>query len=128
MQLDSMIASRIEWNQYQRQSRELFKVLTYASECFKLSKGVLYFSMKSEKYLKDKDFIDQILNYSQFWYPTTPTDFERSNLEYISYMDTKNTPYQVVDINLNHAVDTNLNVEKESNNEIDKILLFHSFE
>lgn len=56
MQLDSMIASRIEWNQYQRQSRELFKVLTYASECFKLSKGVLYFSMKSEKYLKDKDF------------------------------------------------------------------------
>ena len=95
--LRNKIDSIIEWNQYGRQSKELFTVLTYASQCFKLSKGIISFSLNSKSYATDKEYIDQILEYSKFWYPSNPSDFNHSTLEYISYMDTSNTPYTVID-------------------------------
>lgn len=98
--LTSEIESLIEWKQYGRQSRELFNVLTYASSCFKLSNGIISFSLNSDSYENDKYFIDQILGYSKFWYPSNPSNFNLSNLEYISYMDTANTPYNVIDFNV----------------------------
>ncbi len=98
--LTSEIESLIEWKQYGRQSRELFIVLTYASSCFKLSNGIISFSLNSDSYENDKEFIDQILGYSKFWYPSNPSNFNLSNLEYISYMDTANTPYNVIDFSV----------------------------
>lgn len=96
--LSDKIASTLQWNQYGRQSKELFTVLTYASKCFKLSKGIITLSLNSDYYI-DKDYIDQILNYSKFWYPSNPSDFNLSTQEYISYMDTINTPYSVIEFN-----------------------------
>lgn len=96
--LSDKIASTLQWNQHGRQSKELFTVLTYASKCFKLSKGILTLSLNSDFYI-DKDYIDQILNYSKFWYPSNPSDFNLSTQEYISYMDTINTPYSVIEFN-----------------------------
>ena len=98
--LNYKIAQELEWNQYGRQVKEMLNVLTYASSCFKLASGVLSFSMNSYKYNEDKDFINQILGYSKFWYPTNPSDFKLSTSEYISYMDTKNTPYSIIDFSL----------------------------
>ena len=96
--LSDKIASTLQWNQHGRQSKELFTVLTYASKCFKLSKGIITLSLNSDYYI-DKDYIDQILSYSKFWYPSNPSDFNLSTQEYISYMDTINTPYSVIEFN-----------------------------
>ena len=91
----SEIADRIEWKQYERQVREMVNVLPYASTCFKLSNGILSFS----NYLSDKDFIDEVVSYNKIWYPSNIYDYNLSNLEYISYMDTQNIPYSVIDLN-----------------------------
>ena len=99
--LSDKIESILEWKQYDRQAKELFTVLTYASQCFKLSKGIITLSLNSDNYYIDKDYIDQILNYSKFWYPSNPSDFNLSTQEYISYMDTINTPYSVIEFNNN---------------------------
>ena len=99
--LSDKIKSILQWKQYDRQAKELFTVLTYASHCFKLSKGIITLSLNSDYYYIDKDFIDQILNYSKFWYPSNPSDFNLSTQEYISYMDTINIPYSVIEFNNN---------------------------
>lgn len=98
--LANKVAEIIEWNQYRRQVKEMLNVLTYVSPCFKLSKGILYFSLASDEYKKDKEFIEQLLDYSRFWYPTNPNNFNLATSEYISYMDTKNTPYSIIDFNI----------------------------
>ena len=92
--LKSEIANRIEWKQYDRQSREMVNVLSYASTCFRLYNGTLSFS----NYLSDKDFIDEVLSYNKLWYPSNVRDFNLSNLEYINYMDTQNIPYNVIEL------------------------------
>lgn len=97
--LDAKIRGIIEWKQYERQSRELIHVLTYASSCFKLSKNVLYYSMNSSTNTEEQEFIKGIISYNHFWFPTNYKNYKLSNLEYISYMDTQNTPYQVIEIN-----------------------------
>ena len=110
---DSLISSILEWNQYNRQARELFMVLTYASKCFTFSKGNLRFSPNHEDYEKDKDFIHTILMYNKFWYPSNINDFRLSNLEYISYMNTENTPYSVIEFTPN--LDTPQSTNKFNN-------------
>lgn len=95
----SSIDSRIEWKQYERQARELFNVLVYASDCFKLSKSVLYYNIKGASYQQDKTFLDELVEYKKFWFPSNPTDFSKSTLEYISYMDTKDVAYSVIEFN-----------------------------
>lgn len=97
--LDAKIRGIIEWKQYERQSRELIYVLTYASSCFKLSKNVLYYSMNSSTNTEEQEFIKGIISYNHFWFPTNYKNYKLSNFEYISYMDTQNTPYQVIEIN-----------------------------
>jgi hypothetical protein len=95
--LDEKISKIIEWKQYSRQVREMMNVLVYASSCFKLRNEILSLSIKSVEYLNDKDFIDELLSYNKIWYPSNYTDFNLSNLEYISYMDTQNIPYNVIE-------------------------------
>lgn len=95
-----LIQENLSWNQYERQARELFTVLTYASSCFKLSNSIISFNTKASAYEADKEFIKQIVNYRKFWYPSTPDDFKRSTSEYIKYMDTKETSYSIIDFNL----------------------------
>ncbi|MBR6287443.1 MAG: hypothetical protein IKR18_10775 [Bacteroidaceae bacterium] len=59
--LTNPISSVLEWKQYDRQAREMLNVLSYASSCFKLSKDTISFSLNSEQYKIDKEYIDQIL-------------------------------------------------------------------
>lgn len=95
--LDERISKVLEWKQYARQSREFYTILTYASKCFKLKNNVLSFSLNSEEYLHDKEYIDQIICFNQIWLPSDSNNFDLSTLEYINYMDTAKTPYNVID-------------------------------
>lgn len=100
VELRDKISSCLEWNQYERQSKEMIAVLTYASSCFKLSKGWLFFSMNNEDFKRDKTFIEQIQGYNIFWYPSDSSNAKLTNSEYISYMDTKDSKYNIIDFNL----------------------------
>ena len=98
--LDIIIKNQLEWSLYDRQVRELFTILKYASGCFKLSNGWLSYTENSLVFLQDKPFIDDILSYDKYWYPSNPNNYNLSTSEYISYMDTQNTPYTVLNFNL----------------------------
>ena len=50
----------------------------------------------------DIAFINDIINYNKIWYPSNIEDFNLSNKEYISYMDTAKTPYYVIELNKSH--------------------------
>ena len=104
MNLDSRIEEIIEWKQYGRQCNELMQVLTYASSCFKLRSKILYFSLNHPSYNDDKDFINEIIDYNRIWIPSDSNDFELSTKEYISYMDTADTPYNVIVFNKNTQI------------------------
>ena len=93
----SIISANIKWNQYERQLREMMTVLQYASGIFKNWAGTLSFVMPTDT--GDVEFINSILNYDKIWYPSNIEDFNLSNNEYISYMDTANTPYYVIELN-----------------------------
>ena len=93
----SIISVNIKWNQYERQLREMMTVLQYASGIFKNWAGTLSFVMPTDT--GDVEFINSILNYDKIWYPSNIEDFNLSNNEYISYMDTANTPYYVIELN-----------------------------
>lgn len=99
--LDNKVSALLDWNQYGRQARELINVLTYASECFKFTKGNLYFSTTHPKFETDKDFINSLILYNKFWYPTNYNNFQLSTSEYISYMNTTDTPYSVIEFKPN---------------------------
>lgn len=101
--LDGKISNILDWNQYGRQARELINVLTYASDCFKFTRGILYFSTGHPKYATDKDFINSLILYNRFWYPTNYNNFQLSILEYISYMNTIDTQFSVVEFTPNIA-------------------------
>lgn len=93
----SIVSANIKWNQYERQLREMMTVLQYASGVFKNWAGTLSFVMPTDA--DDVAFINNILNYNKIWYPSNIEDFNLSNNEYISYMDTANTPYYVIELN-----------------------------
>lgn len=99
LDLQTHIANIIEWNQYGRQIGELMSVLFYASGAFIKNGRAISFSLNSTAYQEDKSYIDSILEYDLLWYPSDYKDFNKSTKEYISYMDTVHTPYNVVDIN-----------------------------
>ncbi len=98
---ENAVGNLLEWNQYGRQSRELINVLTYSSKCFSFSKGILKYSTTHEAYIKDKDFINELITYNKFWYPTDSQNYNLATSEYISYMNTVNTPYSVVEFSPN---------------------------
>ena len=104
MNLDSRIEEIIEWKQYGRQCNELMQVLTYASSCFKLRSKILCFSLNHPSYNDDKNFINEIIDYNRIWIPSDSNDFELSTKEYISYMDTADTPYNVIVFNKNTQI------------------------
>ncbi len=106
LDLQSHIAKVIKWNQYGRQIGELMAVLFYASGAFKKTGRSISFSLNSPAYQKDKSFIDSILDYHFLWFPSDYKDYNKSTKEYISYMDTVHTPYNVVDINTLDPVQT----------------------
>ena len=87
------------WKQFGRQARELFKVLDFASSCFKSADNKIRLSTYLPSYKSDEKFINEVLNYNQIWYPSNPNNFNLSNSEYISFMDTRNTPYTVLNFN-----------------------------
>lgn len=95
--LKTLIERNICWNQYERQCRELFSVLPYASSCYKIRNQILYFSKASSSFDQDRDFIESIINYSFIWYPSDIKDFTKASEEYASYFDTMNTPYNVIE-------------------------------
>ncbi len=98
---ETTVSKLIEWNQYQRQVREMINVLTYASNCFSFSKGSIKLSKSHSDYELDKEFINEIINYNKFWYPSNINDFNLATQEYISYMNTVNTPYSIIEFTPN---------------------------
>ena len=97
LDFDDFLNDNLKWNQYERQSREFFTILTYASKCYKIGKGKIYFNSNIPEYLNDKDFIEDVISYNKYWIPSVTNDFRQIENEYISYMDTNNTPYTIVD-------------------------------
>ena len=95
--LNILIRQNITWNQYGRQVREMMTVLTIAYSCFKLRKEQLSFSKNSQDYLTDKKEIEQLLQYHYYWYPSERNNFSKSEKEYISYMNMKESAYSVID-------------------------------
>ena len=95
--LNILIRQNITWNQYGRQVREMMTVLTIAYSCFKLRKEQLSFSKNSQDYLTDTKEIEQLLQYHYYWYPSERNNFSKSEKEYISYMNMKESAYSVID-------------------------------
>ena len=100
--ITSSVRAKIKWNQYERQLREMMTVLQYASSVFKNRSGTLSFVMPTST--DDITFINDIISYDKVWYPSNVEDFNLSNKEYISYMDTANTPYYVIELNKPHKL------------------------
>lgn len=98
--ITSSVRAKIKWNQYERQLREMMTVLQYASSVFKNRSGTLSFVMPTST--DDITFINDVISYDKVWYPSNVEDFNLSNKEYISYMDTANTPYYVIELNKPH--------------------------
>lgn len=92
------VSKHLQWNQHERQSREMINVLVHASKCFKLKSGFLSFSTANLSLSDEKDFIDSVLNHKYMWVPSDPTNFKLSQIEYTNYMDTANIPYNVVEL------------------------------
>ena len=99
----SKVKANIRWNQYERQLREMMTVLQYASSIFKNRAGILSFVMPTST--DDIAFIHEVISYNRIWYPSNIEDFNLSNKEYISYMDTAKTPYYVIELNKSHKPD-----------------------
>ena len=100
--LESLVHNNISWNQYHRQVRELMTVLTIGYNCFQLKKQILYFSNTGIDYDNFKDEIDKLLSYNYIWYPSDKDNFAKSNKEYSSYMDTKETAFSIIDFTNNN--------------------------
>lgn len=112
--LPQRIGGQIEWNQYQRQVNELLSVLKYASDCFSIKNRKVFFSIKGPNYSVDEErFIKSILEYNKYWYPSNPNDFDLSLKEYISYMDTKQSNYSIIDLSFLQNRDTVQTPENE---------------
>ena len=105
----SKVKANIRWNQYERQLREMMTVLQYASSIFKNRAGILSFVMPTST--DDIAFIHEVISYNRIWYPSNIEDFNLSNKEYISYMDTAKTPYYVIELNKPHKLN-NKKVDK----------------
>ena len=99
----SKVKANIRWNQYERQLREMMTVLQYASSIFKNRAGILSFVMPTST--DDIAFIHEVISYNRIWYPSNIEDFNLSNKEFISYMDTAKTPYYVIELNKSHKPD-----------------------
>ena len=101
-EITSSVRAKIKWNQYERQLREMMTVLQYASSAFKNRSGTLSFVIPTST--DDITFINDVICYDKVWYPSNIEDFNLSNKEYISYMDTANTPYYVIELNKPHKL------------------------
>ena len=100
--ITSSVRAKIKWNQYERQLREMMTVLQYASSVFKNRSGTLSFVIPTST--DDITFINNVISYDKVWYPSNIEDFNLSNKEYISYMNTANTPYYVIELNKPHKL------------------------
>lgn len=98
---ERLIKESLTWKQYERQSRELIKILTYSSNCFYTKDNKLFFNRNHPDYLSDKSFIDEVASYNKFWIPSENGSYEQITNEYISYMDTRDTAYNIVKISRN---------------------------
>ena len=101
-EITSSVRAKIKWNQYERQLREMMTVLQYASSAFKNRSGTL--SLVIPTSTDDITFINDVISYDKVWFPSNIEDFNLSNKEYISYMDTANTPYYVIELNKPHKL------------------------
>ena len=97
MDLENNIRRVLKWNQYERQASEMMQVLARAYSCFRFRAKVLYFSMNSEAYIENADKIQELITYQKFWYPSNINNYNKSRNEYISYMDTNEHAYSVID-------------------------------
>ena len=112
--LDPLVLGKLQWKQYGRQIGELMTVLSYSSDAFTISKRTIYFSLNSEGYKNDKEYIDSILQYKYIWFPSNPADFTLSTKEYTAFMDTKQTSFNVVDVSIPpKSKKVNKNTDKE---------------
>lgn len=87
---DNDIARIVRWSQYQRQSRELISILTYASDAFVLKKGCLYLNMPKPNEVGFADFMafgGQLFATSDLWCPSTNELTEEVKSDYIAYCD-----------------------------------------
>lgn len=85
----SEIDLTLDWKQYERQSRELINTITYASNCFKSSKGSLYFTMPNilnDNFGDEMKFISDIMNFNEYW-ACNSDEIQNADKSYIKYMD-----------------------------------------
>lgn len=122
--LSDKIAATIEWKQYGRQIGELMAALFIASDAFKRGNRSINYSINSDAYKQDFDFINSILTYNLFWYPSDYRDFNKATKEYISYMDTVHTPYNVVEIDPQNEAE-NISVAPSVYDEYINLLIEH---
>lgn len=94
--LDQLIQRSISWNQYERQCREMMKVLPKAYGCFNYQNKIFSFKI-SDLDEETKNGIDKLLTYNYIWFPSDKYDFNKSSKEYSIYMDTKESAYSVID-------------------------------
>ena len=79
----------LDWKQYERQSRELINTITYASNCFKSSKGSLFFTMPNilnDNFGDEMKFISDIMNFNEYWVCNSD-EIQNADKSYIKYMD-----------------------------------------
>lgn len=89
----SNIKQLLDWKQYERQSRELIMTITYASNCFTISKGCLYFSMPNildRSFSDEMKFISNLISFNNYW-SCGVEEIQKANESYIEYMDIKGT-------------------------------------
>ena len=98
--LSEKIKNILEWNQYARQIKEMITVLKYAASCFQIREGKINLLYENLNENDNEAFILEVVNYNLLWYPSDSNNFQLANKEYISYMDTFNTPYNVIKFNL----------------------------
>lgn len=109
--LEEKINRCIEWKQWSRQANEMMSVLKYACSYFDVKKRAVYFSRSQEPNEEDDLFIKMVLSNNHIWFPSDINDFQLSQKEYSSYMDTQNTPYNVYEFNMKEKTELNLSSE-----------------
>lgn len=97
--LTTKIDSVISWKQHDRQIGEMMSVLPQASKAFKIANRKIHFSLSSDAYTTDINYINDIINYQYLWYPSDPNNYSKSSQEYFKYMDTSKSSFSVIDIN-----------------------------
>ncbi|MDE5997705.1 MAG: hypothetical protein K2G77_05790, partial [Muribaculaceae bacterium] len=117
---ENEIDKKINWPQYQRQSRELIRILTYASDAFVVKAGKIYLylpNIDDSKYTDVLHFISSALLLNTVWHPASSRYDASTKKSYVEYMDMNG---EVIIASDAYPVDTKIGSEiKVSNQKMD---------